>query len=274
MKIRRFGVLLVLVVVSAAACGRGTGQPKGEPRFATVVLTNDKESTVSKTSFTPDTPKVYAVFTLADVPSGTTVKSVWIAEQTEVAAPNYRLDEASLTMGGSVTSGNFSFSRPTSGWPPGEYRVELYIGDRLGHTARFQITKPTSDVAPPAGATPSGSTAVSEATIGDIIFATDVQNGRPVGATTSFEPGPRRIYAFFPYKGLRPEDTVEGLWTKDGEELQKRSDTVGAILGSRYQPTGNLWFWIGWSDGAPTGSYRFEISVNGRAASSGAFEVR
>lgn len=229
MKIRRFGVLLVLVVVSAAACDRGTGQPKGEPRFATVVLTDDKESKVSKTSFAPDTPKVYAVFTLAYVPSGTTVKSVWIAERTDVAAPNYRLDEASLTMGGSITSGNFSFSRPTSGWPPGEYRVELYIGDRLGHTARFQITKPTSDAA---------------------------------------------TYAFFPYKGLRPEDTVEGLWTKDGKELQRRSDTVGAILGSRYQPTGNLWFWVGWSDGAPAGSYRFEIRVTGRTASSGAFEVK
>lgn len=208
---RRYGVVLVLVVLGVAACSRGTAQPKGEPRFATVVLTDDKESKVSKTSFAPDTPKVYAVFTLADVPSGTTVKSVWIAARTDVAAPNYRLDEASLSMGGSITSGNFSFSRPTSGWPPGEYRVELYIGDRLGHTARFQITKPTSDAA---------------------------------------------TYAFFPYKGLRPEDTV------------------GAILGSRYQPTGNLWFWVGWSDGAPAGSYRFEIRVNGRAASSGAFEVK
>jgi hypothetical protein len=270
----RYAVLLVLAALSMTACGRGTAQPKGEPRFASVVLTDDKERTVAKTSFAPNTPKVYAVFTLADVPAGPTVKSVWIAEQTQVAEANHRIDEASLTMGGNVTSGNFSLSRPTSGWPAGQYRVELYLGDRLGHTARFQITAASSDAATPAAATPSGPAAVSTGTIGDISFGTDVQDGRLVGTATSFDAGTRRIYAFFPFRNLTRKDTVEGVWSKDGSELYRRSDTVGAILGSKYQPTGTLWFWLGWSGGAPAGSYRFEILINGKAAGSGTFDIK
>jgi hypothetical protein len=152
-------ILTVIVVTAATACGGKSTQAPGEPRFTSVRLTDTRESTEEKTVFTGDTPKVYAIFTIAAVPAGTPIKSVWIAEKTDVAPADHKIDEATLTMGGNVTSGTFSFSRPTNGWPAGNYRIELYIGERLGHTARFQVeaTAPAA-LASPAAASPAPAT--------------------------------------------------------------------------------------------------------------------
>jgi hypothetical protein len=451
----RLIILLVVAAVSVAACRGRTAQPAGEPRFASVVLTDNKDTRVEKTTFAPDTPNLYAVFTLADVPANTTVKSVWIAEKTDVAPENYQIDGTSLTVGGSTNSGNFSLSRPTNGWPAGQYRVEMYIAEKLAHTARFQVEgsgaspppatpPPTTTAATtpfaskgwvfdngvyvnaqhnlrvqvptgwvtgneqryserilwvmsrldtsgnerlgsnishiraqatseqffqnelqsfqqvtyqagnetkrlwtvtgsgkvkddlygleyvrnddgtrgrnlhfvrngfgyvivfkwaanatpeeltelnrvamsmgygdmnfatsmfPATAAPPTPTGPSTAVIGDIIFAPNLQNERPVGAATKFRTGARRIYAFFPFRDMRPEDKVEAIWFKDGEQLYTQKTTLREVLGSNVKPFGNLWFWLSWSDGAPRGSYRIEIRVNGQPAQTGNFEV-
>jgi hypothetical protein len=451
----RLIILVVIAVVSLAACRGRTAQAPGEPRFASVVLTDDKDSKAEKTSFAPDTPNVYAVFMLADVPANSNIKSVWIAEKTDVAAENYKIDETSLTMGGSANSGNFSLSRPTNGWPAGQYRVEFYIGEKLAHTARFQVeasgaapppatppptttaattpfaskgwvfengvyvnaqhnlrvqvptgwvtgneqryserilwvmsrldasgnerlganmshiraqatseqfflnelqdfkgvtyqqgteTKPlwtvtgsgkikddlyalehvrndngtrgrnlnfvrngfgyviafkwAANATPeeltelnrvawsmgygdmnfatsifPAAATPQTPRGPSTAVIGDIIFAPNLQNERPVGAAKRFGQGTKRVYAFFPFRDMRPDDKVEAVWFKDGEEVYTHKTTLTEVLGGNIKPNGNLWFWLSWTNSAPPGSYRVEIRVNGQPARTGTFEV-
>lgn len=448
--INRLIILVVVAAVSLAACRGRTAQPPGEPRFASVVLTDDKESKVEKTVFAPDAPAVYTVFTLSDVPANTTIKSVWIAEKTPSAPDNSKIDETSLAMGGSLNSGNFSLSQPTNGWPVGQYRVELYIGDHLAHTGRFQVegaaatpppttsavttpfaskgwvfengayvnserglrvevptgwtvgneqryserilwvmsrldasgnerlganmshiraqaaieqffqnelqdfkgvtyqlgteTKPlwtvtgsgkikddlyalehvrnddgtrgrnlnfvrngfgyviafkwAANATPeeltelnrvarsmgygdmnfatsifPATATPPTPTGPSTAIIGDIIFAPNLQNERPVGVAKRFGSGTKRIYAFFPFRDMRPEDKVEAVWFKDGKEVYTHKTTLTEVLGSNTKPNGNLWFWLSWTNGAPQGSYRVEIRVNGQPARTETFEV-
>lgn len=444
-------VLLVMVAGTlVAGCADRTAQ--SEPRFASVLLTDSRESKTERTVFTPDTPRVYVLFTLTGVPAGTVIRSVWVAEKTGVTESNTTLDEATLTMGGAQISGSFWYSRPTNGWPPGEYRVDLYIGERQAEMRRFRIeaqvssaseppvpfaskgwifengvyanqrhglriavpagwrtgdearfserilwvmsklddagrerlgtnithtaigqasvqeffnddlqgfrqatyeeggqTKPlftvletgkigaqpavhyirntdqsrglnlysarngfgyiivfkwTADAtseelaelqsvarsvgygdlpfavagpgapgaSPPAAAAPIP-TPAGEARIDPIVFATDVQNGRPVGAASTFPAGTRRIYAYFRYLGLRSEDRLEGTWFKDGQELMKRSATVAEALGSNAPAAGTLWFWSEWEQGLSAGSYRFELRLNDSLVREGTFQV-
>jgi hypothetical protein len=131
-----------------------------------------------------------------------------------------------------------------------------------------------TQAAPAVTATSSRAAGPSTATIGDIVFATDLENRRPVGVATSFPQGTRRIYAFFPWKDLRPDDTVEGTWFKEGKQVLKRSTTVAEVIGRNLAPTGNLWFWVSWGNGAPAGSYHFEVWVNGQLARRGTFDVK
>ncbi len=116
--------------------------PAGPPRFARVVITDNKEQAVEKTVFTPDTPAFYAVFVLADVPANTAVKAVWIGENLQGYAPDTKIAEYELSLGGSQKEGNFSLGRPEKGWPTGTYRVELSIAGNPAHTARFRVEGP------------------------------------------------------------------------------------------------------------------------------------
>lgn len=113
--------------------------PAGQPRLATVVVTDDRESKTERTIFSLDAEKIYVVFTLADVPEDTSVKALWIAERVEGYPADHKFGEKEVTAGGKLDEGHFSLSRPDDGWLTGAYRVELYLADQLVRTVRFSI---------------------------------------------------------------------------------------------------------------------------------------
>lgn len=146
----RVGALVAAVLVAGGGVGGGLwlrpGEqtaaekgPAGAPRFAKVVITDDKERAVEKTVFTPDTPAFYAVYVLADVPPNTPVKAVWFGENLQGYQPDIKIGEYELPLGGPKNEGNFSVGRPDKGWPIGTYRVELFIAGNPAHTARFRV---------------------------------------------------------------------------------------------------------------------------------------
>ena len=92
------------------------------------------------TTFTPDLKKIVCRWQGDALNKGDKIRCVWIAEDVgEVAPPNYKLDETDTTADGPEAFGTFTLSRPTKGWPPGKYRVELYAGDQLADVLKFTI---------------------------------------------------------------------------------------------------------------------------------------
>lgn len=90
------------------------------------------------TEFARDTPKIFCVWKTDGVKIGTTVRGVWFAEDVgNVAPPNYKLDEAALNL--PFNEGSFTLSKPNRGWPPGKYRLEIYLGKDLAKTVPFTV---------------------------------------------------------------------------------------------------------------------------------------
>jgi hypothetical protein len=110
----------------------------GEPRYSELVLSDAKEGK-AKAAFGKDTPKIYLTAKLVDVPSGTKLRSEWIAVKTQVAPPNYKIDSVDLTTAADSSRANFSFSKPNAGWPQGDYRVDLFINGKKSTSVPFQI---------------------------------------------------------------------------------------------------------------------------------------
>ena len=105
----------------------------------------DKD-TKPATTFGADVPKLYAFFRSKGTAKGDKLRGVWIAENVGDAAPeNTKIDEATLTADEADFFGAFSITKPTKGWPPGKYRVEIYSGDDLATTAKFTINAAKSD---------------------------------------------------------------------------------------------------------------------------------
>ena len=94
------------------------------------------------TSFNGDLPKIYARWQGNGLPAKAKIRAVWIAEDVgDVAPPNYKLDEATVTANRPDQFGTFTISRPNKGWPAGKYRAEFYVNDDLAEQVEFTISK-------------------------------------------------------------------------------------------------------------------------------------
>ena len=92
------------------------------------------------TTFASNTPKLYAIFKTEGAKAGDKIRGVLIAEDVgDVAPANTKVLETILDMEGDTDAGDFSFSKPTNGWPVGKYRVEIYVNDQLATAAKFTI---------------------------------------------------------------------------------------------------------------------------------------
>lgn len=111
------------------------------PKKLSVSLSKDATGEVM-TKFASDTPKVYARWQGNELPAQAKLRAVWIAEDVgAVAPPNYKVDETSLIAPAPDSHGTFTLSRPNAGWPAGDYRVELYVGETLAETIKFKIDR-------------------------------------------------------------------------------------------------------------------------------------
>src|SRR5258707_2544741 len=92
------------------------------------------------TTFATNTPSLYAIFKTEGAKAGDKIRGVLIAEDVgDVAPANTKVLETILDVEGDTEAGEFSFSKPTNGWPVGKYRVEIYLNDELATTAKFTI---------------------------------------------------------------------------------------------------------------------------------------
>ena len=94
-------------------------------------------------SFSTDTPKIYARWQGHGLRSRANVRVLWITEDVgDVAPPNYKIDAATAVATAPNAHGLFTLSRPEAGWAPGSYRVEFYVDDELIDTVKLKITRP------------------------------------------------------------------------------------------------------------------------------------
>lgn len=127
--------LSLLVLAVAGASGALADAPQVD-----VTVAVDADSKPSD-SFAADVPQLTAFFESSGTAKGDKVRGTWIATDTGGAAPaNFVIDKAvTVTCAEADCSGSFTVSKPTKGWPHGEYRVEIYWNEKLAATAEFSI---------------------------------------------------------------------------------------------------------------------------------------
>ncbi len=162
-----------------------------------------------------------------------------VAAYLKSADPEIR--ELSATLGTIVL-------RRTPMFSTGNYRLELYLADRLAATADFALTgwpkKPT---------------------FSPITFAEGVdRQGRPVRPGTTFGSGLKELYAFFDYDGMQDGWGWSWSWYLDGKLLTEARHTWE--FGERGQ---NAWVRIRSKEALPDGRYGLYLFVEGEFAQYG-----
>jgi outer membrane usher protein FimD/PapC len=98
------------------------------------------ENTKPADSFSPTTPQLNAFFQSAGTHAGDKLRGVWIATDVGDAAPkDTKINEATITADKDDFHGGFTLTKPTRGWPPGQYRIELYLNGSLVTTVKFTV---------------------------------------------------------------------------------------------------------------------------------------
>ncbi len=113
----------------------------GGPKQISVSLSQERFGKAA-TTFSSDTPQIYARWKGHRLLNGAKVRVDWIAENIGEDAPtDYEADEASTIAEGPTSRGAFVLSRPDDGWMPGDYRADFYVDDVLVEAVKLKIVK-------------------------------------------------------------------------------------------------------------------------------------
>ena len=94
------------------------------------------------TTFSSNTPEIYARWQGQRLREGAKVKAVWIAENIGEDFPqDYKVDEAFTVAEAASAHGAFMLARPEDGWALGDYRVEFYVDDVFVDAVKLKIVE-------------------------------------------------------------------------------------------------------------------------------------
>lgn len=202
--------VLALVTLALLACSLGSilgeSAPAVTPTVAvTNVITNavmakdvkgDTYEPVGITdTYAADQKVFHAVITISNAPANTAVRAVWTAVDVgSIAASNTRIDQNEVKAQGSR---NIDFTLTPDGdrFPHGQYKVEIYVNDKLDRTLNFGVqAEPTPTPSPTLPPTitpttaPTGTPATTAANTPTRAAATPTVRGATPAPTTATAP--------------------------------------------------------------------------------------
>ncbi|MEW6406196.1 MAG: hypothetical protein AB1649_30795 [Chloroflexota bacterium] len=135
---RKLALLItsIALIASLMACTSLGKLSLSNPRMAF------DEPGMEETTVYPPFSDFHAVADLYNAPSGTEVSAKWYAVDVDGYEPDSLLDETILTIEDESYTGHVSFEYTyddVRGWPPGKYKVELYLNGELMHTLNFVV---------------------------------------------------------------------------------------------------------------------------------------
>ena len=95
---------------------------------------------VNVTSTYSSTDVFYAVADLNNAPQGTVLEAKWIAVNVEGYDANFEFQTQSLDITEETFTGTIYFQLSNdSGWPTGDYQVDLYLNGELKQSVTFNV---------------------------------------------------------------------------------------------------------------------------------------
>lgn len=233
---KRFNLKLLAsaaaLVLAAIAC---------EFSFSSAGLENvglalDENGTAMSTSFGQQ-DIIYLVGELSNAPDDTHLKTTWLALEVADIAPETVIDEAELTTGSGAF--NFSLEQSSALWPPGKYRVDLYLNDELFEQYEYEVKQTIPPV------------------VERLRLAQDAQGDQ---STLSFSPEDT-IFLRGDLKNSPGSSLVRVVWSA----LQAQGELLAGVIDQQEQSLGSGPFSIKLQSGLsawPEGSYSVDVFLD------------
>jgi hypothetical protein len=135
MKNKTFKLALILGVIALTVLACGFNLTTAN--FADAFMAKDASGNQRTTVFAQG-DIFYAIVDLANAPDDTAVRADWFAVNVEGEQPNTQIDDVTITGGSTRLTFNLTNAADTL-WPTGQYRVDLYLNDKLETTLEFEV---------------------------------------------------------------------------------------------------------------------------------------
>jgi hypothetical protein len=206
-------------------------------------VTDDDEPVEPGTTFPADTIQVYAIFDYSGMKDGLMYDAYWYRDGQEELHKSWE-----WSLGETGTSWVNIFN--DDGLTPGNYELEVYVGDRLLLNGKFIIQTGFA------------------ATVSNVRFARDkADDDSPVGVSDVFPYGVTQVYVFFDYTGFGGVTEIESTWLRDGQtDASGALDWTGNESGS---------YRIRFYDDKPliAGDYEWQMHIVGTQLASSSFRI-
>ncbi|MDP9097676.1 MAG: hypothetical protein M3N48_01595, partial [Verrucomicrobiota bacterium] len=229
------------------------------------VVTSAGEKGKPTTVFTADTPEIWATFKTKGAKKGDKLRGEWIADEVGEAAPAHtKIFEKILTLEGDTDAGYFTFLKPTKGWPPGKYHLDIYAGDELTTTVKFTIEGTKQTETPP-----------KESAGGDIKITAVMATGPKDKPTTIFAPDTPEVFALLQMKGVKKGDKLRAVWFADdvGGAAPAPTKMAEKAMTMEGDPTEGNFSCSKPPQDWPAGKYHVDIYANDELATTAKFTV-
>ena len=125
-------VAIAVIVLGILACSGSFSTANISDAF----MAADHDGTQPTTVFSAD-QVFYCIVQVANAPEDTTLRVVWTAVAVDGEDPNTEINTTDATVG---TLDSFVFNLSNDGlWPPGQYKVDIYLNDELDQTLEFSV---------------------------------------------------------------------------------------------------------------------------------------
>ena len=112
--------------------------PAGTSEFADLEFSDSKHGDPVD-SFSPDTPQIFLSIGFKGVAQGSKITATWIAVKVDGASPGTKIASTDVSVGAGNDSADFSMTKPTKGWPIGDYRVDIELDGKAVNSGRFEV---------------------------------------------------------------------------------------------------------------------------------------
>ena len=248
-------VLLASLVAATllAGCSGEVSFTTAKLSEATMCLGVDAENKPlnATSTFGVNTPEIFCSVKLSNAPDETEVGSEWVYVKGELAGyDNTVIDTLVLAADGTQYI-QFSMPKPQSGWPVGEYALNLYIDGKEELSVPFTVSK---------SAPVQGGGSISEVTMALGVDA----SYRPVNPTSTFQSDTPELFCSINVSGVQVGAEVLSEWYYVSGEWQGVTNRlIGSVpivtQGTQYISLSLLIPDGGW----PGGQYQVKLYVNG-----------
>jgi len=130
-------IVILLIIIFVIVFGDGEGKSYSSAHFEDVSISSDMD----QTAMTPigisdvydmNTPAIYITAILKNAPEATLIRTEWWYEVQMVFDVDLESTEINQTYYSSV-------SKPDTGWPSGNYHINLMLDGNLYQTATFSV---------------------------------------------------------------------------------------------------------------------------------------